>query len=74
MFGKFIAYCLLRDLDVEADFTVSFLKHITGEHLYITDLADIDPELTKNLLHLLDISVEDLHLTYNHYETRMGEL
>lgn len=59
---------------IEIDFTRSFLKHITRQPLYISDLEDIDPELAKNLLHILEIPVNDLHLTFNHYERYFGEL
>jgi hypothetical protein len=41
--------------------------------LYISDLEDIDPELSKSLMHLLDIPVEDLYLTYTHNERVFGE-
>lgn len=44
MIGRIIAYVLLKGLEVEIDFTKSFLKHIFKKDLYITDLDDIDPE------------------------------
>jgi len=57
--------CLVKDTPIEIDLTLSFLKHITSilynyniyiyiyiyteEDLYIADLDDIDPELSKSL-------------------------
>lgn len=42
--GKLIAKGLIEGLDIEVDFTRSFLKHILRKTLYIKDLEDIDPE------------------------------
>lgn len=44
--------------------TKSFLKHLTGKDLYISDLEDLDPEQSKHLHWVLENSVEGYLLTY----------
>jgi len=47
--GRLLAVCLIKDIPIEINLTLSFLKHITKEDLYIADLDDIDPELSRSL-------------------------
>ena len=51
-------------MEVELDLTKSFLKHILGKPLFISDLEDIDPDLAKNLIWMLDNDITELYLTF----------
>ncbi|KRX10838.1 HECT-domain-containing protein [Pseudocohnilembus persalinus] len=59
-------------MEVEVNFTRSFLKHILKKDLYITDLEDIDPEQFNNLNWMLENSVEGLELNYTHCVDELG--
>jgi hypothetical protein len=41
---------------MEVDLTRSILKHLLKKTLYITDMEDLDPELSKHLLWMLGIN------------------
>ncbi|EAR83836.2 HECT domain ubiquitin transferase (macronuclear) [Tetrahymena thermophila SB210] len=62
--GQIIAKSVLEGYLVGVDFPKFILKHLTGQPLKISDLDDIEPELTKNLLWILENPVEDLCLTF----------
>jgi len=44
MAGRLIAKSIVEKLEVDIDFTRSFLKHILRRNLYFNDLEDLDPE------------------------------
>ena len=48
--GRIVAKIFIDDLNVEVNFTRSFLKHILKKDLYIHDFDDIDPETARNLI------------------------
>lgn len=58
--GRILAKSILSNYSCEIDFTRSFLKQLLGNDLYISDLEDIDPELTKNLLWVLENDISEL--------------
>lgn len=55
------------------DFAKFFLKHITGTPLSITDLQDVDPELTQSLIWVLENNPDDLCATFTYEYEEMGE-
>jgi len=42
------------------------------KNLYVHDLEDIDPELSKSLVWMLDNDVEDLMYDFSYIETILG--
>jgi len=66
--GRIIAKSLIMDWNCEVDLSRSFLKHILRKDLYISDLEDIDADLTKNLLWILENSIDgtDHGLTFSY--------
>jgi len=48
-----LAKAILEEKTCEIEFTKSFLKHMIGKQIYISDLEDIDPEESKNLIYLI---------------------
>ncbi|KRX08891.1 HECT-domain-containing protein [Pseudocohnilembus persalinus] len=77
MLGRLVAKAVIENWNLEVTFSKSFLKHILGKDLYISDLEDIDPELAKNLKFILENDMgdgEDL-LQYFSYSTEiMGKM
>jgi len=51
-------------------FTKSFLKHILGKEITISDLEDVDPALGRNLRWILENDIEGLDLDFT-YETEV---
>lgn len=54
MIGRFIAKILIENWMFEVDFSRSFLKHMLGKDLYISDLEDIDETALKALNDILN--------------------
>ena len=54
-------------------FTKSFLKHILGKEITISDLEDVDVDLGKNLRWILENDVEGLDLDFTHETEVFGE-
>lgn len=52
--------------------TKSLLKHILKKDVYVQDLEDIDPELSKNLLWILENEVEGLDLDFTFTIKKFG--
>jgi len=50
---------------MDINFTKSFLKHMLRKTLYVNDLQDIDPELSKNLTWMLENNMDDNDLGYD---------
>ncbi|EGR29168.1 ubiquitin- hect domain protein, putative [Ichthyophthirius multifiliis] len=73
MAGRLIAKTLIDDFTCEVDFTKSFLKQILGQPLYINDLEDIDPQMAKGLMDILQNSVEELYLDFTYTINQFGE-
>jgi len=48
-----MAKAILDKNSIEINLTRSFLKHIIGKDIYISDFEDIDPNLAKNLIWIL---------------------
>ncbi|KAL4469176.1 hypothetical protein ABPG72_008916 [Tetrahymena utriculariae] len=71
--GQIIAKSVLEGYLVGVDFPKFILKHLTGQPLKISDLDDIEPELTKNLLWILENPVEDLCLTFIYEFEEIGQ-
>ncbi|KAL4431858.1 hypothetical protein ABPG74_012670 [Tetrahymena malaccensis] len=71
--GQIIAKSVLEGYLLGVDFPKFILKHITGQPLKISDLDDIEPELTKNLLWILENPVEDLCLTFIYEFEEIGQ-
>ncbi|KRX10837.1 HECT-domain-containing protein [Pseudocohnilembus persalinus] len=70
--GRLVGKVIYDKMEVEVNFTRSFLKHILRKDLYITDLEDIDPEQFNNLNWMLENSVEGLELNYTHCVDELG--
>jgi len=58
---------------MDLSFTKSFLKHIQGKEIAISDLEDVDADLGKNLRWILENDVEDLDLAFTHETEILGE-
>ena len=54
-------------------FTKSFLKHILGKEIAISDLEDVDVDLGRNLRWILENDVEVLDLDFTHETEVFGE-
>jgi len=54
-------------------FTKSFLKHILGKEIAISDLEDVDAALGKNLQWILNNEVDELYLTFTHEVEIFGD-
>jgi len=54
-------------------FTKSFLKHILGKEIAISDLEDVDADLGKNLRWIIENDVEELNLDFTHETEVFGE-
>lgn len=53
MLGRFIGKSLLENWNIEVTFSKIFLKHILGKNLILSDLEEIDQEITKSILWIL---------------------
>ncbi|KAL4487295.1 hypothetical protein ABPG73_005805 [Tetrahymena malaccensis] len=71
--GRLIAKSILDNFVCEIDLTRSFLKQILGKELYINDLEDIDPDLAKNLMWILDNDVSNLYLDFTYTHNDFGK-
>ncbi|EAS04336.2 kinesin motor domain protein (macronuclear) [Tetrahymena thermophila SB210] len=71
--GRLIAKSILDSFVCEIDLTRSFLKQILGKELYINDLEDIDPDLAKNLMWILDNDVSNLYLDFTYTHNDFGK-
>ncbi|KRX01040.1 HECT-domain-containing protein [Pseudocohnilembus persalinus] len=72
--GRLVAKGLMEQIEVEVDFTVSFLKHILKKNLIIQDLEDIDPEQAKNLHWILENDINELDLTFSYDINKFGTI
>ncbi|EGR32045.1 ubiquitin- hect domain protein, putative [Ichthyophthirius multifiliis] len=73
MAGRLVAKTFIDGFTCEVDFTKSFLKQILGQPLYINDLEDIDPQMAKGLMDILQNSVEGLDLDFTYTINQFGE-
>lgn len=76
MLGRLVAKAIIENWNLEVTFCKSFLKHLLNKELYIQDLEDIDPELTKNLEYILQNDIgdgEDLYQSYTYMTSIMGK-
>lgn len=76
MLGRLVAKAIIENWNLEVTFCKSFLKHLLNKELYIQDLEDIDPELTKNLEYILKTDIhdgEDLFQPYSHMMNLLGK-
>lgn len=48
--GRILALALFHSYEINVEFTISLVKHMLKQTLYINDLQDIDSELTNRLL------------------------
>lgn len=71
--GSITAKSILDGYLIGIDFPSFFLKHLTCTPLKLSDLDDFDPELTKNLMWILENPVEDLCLTFIYEYEEIGE-
>ena len=72
MIARIIGIALIKNINVEIDLTRSLLKHIFKKDLYIVDLDDIDAELSKNLMFILENDVSDLGINFSYERSFLG--
>lgn len=62
-----------HDVLIDINFTKSFLKHIQGKEIAISDLEEIDAHLGKNLKWILENNIENLELNFTYEFEILGE-
>ncbi len=56
--GKIVGKALLENWNLDVNFSKCFLKHILRKNLNFKDLEDIDPELSRNLMWILENNIQ----------------
>ncbi|RLN90612.1 hypothetical protein BBJ28_00004175 [Nothophytophthora sp. Chile5] len=74
--GRVLAKAVYENILVEPQFAAFFLNKLLGKFNYIDDLASLDPEMYKSLMHLKHYAgnVEDLALTFSVSEMEFGQV
>ncbi|EAS06148.2 HECT domain ubiquitin transferase (macronuclear) [Tetrahymena thermophila SB210] len=70
--GRLVGKSLVENWHFDINFCRSFLKHMLKKNLYVKDLEDIDPELSRNLMWMLENDVDDLMYDFSYVENILG--
>ncbi|EGR34353.1 E3 ubiquitin-protein ligase, HECT-domain, putative [Ichthyophthirius multifiliis] len=70
--GRLVGKSLVDKWHFDVNFCKSFLKHMLKKNVYIKDLEDIDPELSRNLSWMLENEIDDLMYDFSYTENLFG--